>query len=185
VASFFSANFDLTSFRANLDLKRYRLLRIRGGDANRFNKTKELNRTYDSSWPYAVDHLIEEGADPRYVNPTGKNALHMLMRFAGMYENAVNIVELTEKLLAAGAKETINVYETINGLTALQIALKKGYSIELVRLLLKSGADPNVFKSGNREDHPLFLATYFPGQVVEMTSLLRRYGAVLPGEGTM
>ena len=191
VASFFSANLDLTSFRANLDLKRYRLLRIRGGDANRFNKTKELNDTHGDKWALRVDYLIEGGADPRWVNKHGQNALQMLMRYANWNENEIadNIVELTTKLLDAGAKETINANEPIrkrfNGFTALQLALMSGYSIELVRLLLKSGADPNVVKSGNREHHPLLLAINYNHQVVEMTSLLRRYGAVLPGEGAM
>ena len=160
------------------------LLGIRGADSDRYNKTWELNRTFLENWPYNVDSLIEGGADPRWVNENGQNALHMLMRYARNHY-AAKIVKLTKKLLDAGAKETINVYETKNDFTALQLALSEGHSIELVQLLLESGADPNIVESGNRKDHPLILVNYFPDPFVEMYSLLRSHGAVIRGEGGM
>ena len=178
----------------NLDEKsarRYELLKIRGAYLLRFYETQELNSTFKKNWPYNVDSLIKGGADPRWVNENGQNALHMLMRYgrthfyARTHENAAKIVELAEKLLDAGAKETINVYETKKRFTALQLALAKGHSIELVQLLLENGAHPNIVESGNRYHHPLLLANYFPDQAVEMTSLLRSHRAVLPGEGAM
>ena len=146
--------------------------------------TWQLNRTFLENWPYNVDSLIEGGADPRWVNENGQNALHMLMRYARNHY-AAKIVKLTKKLLDAGAKETINVYETKNDFTALQLALSEGHSIELVQLLLESGADPNIVESGNRKDHPLILVNYFPDPFVEMYSLLRSHGAVIRGEGGM
>ena len=120
-------------------------------------------------------------------------------------ENGWNIVELARKLLNAGAKETINSLDNISldgdhelgrwdesyevllaGFTVLQRALQYGYSIELVRLLLESGADPNIFEKGRPQDHPLVLAKTLPSpHSDEMASLLRDYGASMPSPSSL
>lgn len=129
------------------------LLRVRGGSLARYNWRRNLdsrllaglvNRETD-----LVQKVLELKADAAYVNQYGQSRLHVLL---DPHVSDWIDPELLRLLLKHGALAVINLRHNfghtfrrheLEGETPLFMAVKRG-EVELVRILLEAGADPNL-----------------------------------------
>lgn len=95
--------------------------------------------------------LIESGADTNYIDTHSKKTFYMELAYDKTHESDVNTLF---SLLKNGNLD-IN-YQTVNGLTALHLAVANNNK-KYVRKLLENGADPCI--KDNKEMRPLDLAT--------------------------
>lgn len=116
-------------------------------------------------WLEMVGLLLKAGADPGARSDLEGSALHSA---AGAYkQNAVAVIKL---LLDHGAN--VDIRQPIKG-TPLMMSVKSG-NIELVRLLLSRGADPNAVSFG---ESVLHIAAASTECKAEMIDLLLQAGA--------
>jgi len=136
-----------------------------GSTFNTFGDTPELTDAVYDSDIQRVRELIAAGAD---LNVKSGDGGYTALMFSLLYN-----WEITDALLAAGAD--VNA-ESNNGQTALHIANDVP---EMVRVLLKAGADPN---GGHYEGGPPVFAAAYRGQF-ESVLLLAEAGADLHTKG--
>ena len=79
--------------------------------------------------------LLDSGADPSISDSEGNSALHWCV------DN--NNLGFAKKLLAKGAKRTIDRCSAIEGRSALGMAVHR-LNVDMVKLLLEAGADTNL-----------------------------------------
>lgn len=107
-----------------------------GADVNAWDAQREVNPILLASNPFdpeAVRVLIEAGADPNVRGSEGETPLRLSVEAGAL--------ETVSLLLHSGAKETINQWGGLNGLTVLGIAARR-FDLPMIDLLLKEGADP-------------------------------------------
>lgn len=85
-----------------------------------------------------VEYLLQIGAKLEHKDSTGRTAL--------LYASSGPYPETVELLLKKKAK--VNIQGTLEGFTALMTAAAEG-QIEVVRLLLEYGADPDIVDTDN------------------------------------
>lgn len=95
---------------------------------------------------WMVRVLLENGANPNYVNPQSKSVLHVAA--------ADGTADVVKRLLAAGADP---MAESINGATPLHDAVWAG-NLETVRALLPAYRACNYNPDGKRNGSPLNMA---------------------------
>lgn len=112
-----------------------------------------------------VKLCLEKGVDPNAKNYKKESLLN-----CAVSQKKINIIET---LLAHGAN--IDASESCNG-RSLEIAIRYG-DIEVIKLLLLYGADPNI--KNRRGQHPLIylVEEYYPVNKIPIIKLLLDYGA--------
>lgn len=156
-------------------------------------------------WPEAIKLLLENGADPNFIAPSGWFKGLSPLTYAGtdvwdldrsgasdIYVNIIEILlkhgALINKVDGNGNLALVNVidetlYSAASNYNETHTALGEFFEIEarkLIEFLLESGANPNgVSKKGYS---PLFLIImkslgYPKVELFELTKLLMRYGA--------
>lgn len=129
------------------------LLHVRGGSLARYNRRRNLDgRLLDGLFNRETDQVrevLELDADAAYVNKYGQSRLHALLD--PIVTDPID-PELLRLLLQHGAVADINLRHKFghlprrhepNGETPLFMAVRRR-DVELVRILLNAGADPNI-----------------------------------------
>ena len=114
-----------------------------------------------------VKHLLMEGVDPNIqVNDFGSLTDAIL----GQQDNMIGIVKL---LLEYGAKANMCLQDKT---TPLQLAVSYG-NLDLVKILLDEGADPNIAEELDGLGFPLLMALDLNDNMYNMIILLLNSGA--------
>ncbi|KAI1056638.1 hypothetical protein LB507_001461, partial [Fusarium sp. FIESC RH6] len=136
-----------------------------------FPSTRLLIEAIKAGKVKAIEFLIEKGADPNLPTRSYRNALEPAVEFGGSEG-----IQICQMLIEAGADPN---GETRNLLVynALQMACKTGQE-EIVNLLLKAGANPNLFSFGTT---PLVMS--IEKEHFQIIKLLLTFGADVNGSG--
>jgi ankyrin repeat protein len=118
--------------------------------------------------------FLDMGADINAQNPRGETALYICCTQSNPNLNFIKL--LLDK------RPNINEVIRFGGTTALLGAIQYG-NIDMIKLLLEYGADPN--KGDNRKNRPLQSSVDFQQQNNDIAKLLLEYGANINGTNVM
>lgn len=141
-----------------------------GADTNIQNMHGET-ALYKSVYHYKIDFvqlLLEYGADPTIINNNGDNCLNL----ASCIGN-IKAVQLLLEYNKLNPTKLINLnFQNNSKWTPLMYASRNNY-IEIVKLLLKYGADPNIYT--NSKKTALYWASIW--NFMDIVQLLLQFGS--------
>ena len=138
----------------------------------RFGRSSELITAIVQDDLRLVGSLLSQGADPNSPDENGWRSLHAAVGQVDFEKsiNYVKSVEFVKLLLKHGAN--VNEWDINHNETPILCACDPP-NIDMVRVLLEAGANPNVLRSDG--ESPLLLCA--AAQNLELATLLLQYGA--------
>lgn len=116
-----------------------------------------------------VQHLLDNGADPSITTRLGLNIIHLAVS-SGNIKMVERCIELSQHI---GSRDAIRA-QSSNGVTPLKMAVGAG-DMEIVSLLLETGADPDENAGENLGDSHLYTAVL--GNDMDLARILLVHGA--------
>jgi hypothetical protein len=125
----------------------------------------------------AVEILLAHGADVNFPDPMGWMPIHVAV-MRGNVAVARKLLEAKADVNAQVGKGTSAASEGAEGMTALSMAAGPGaMNVEMVKLLLGSGANPNIADARKQTALDRFYVVPASGRVTEVEVMLSEHGA--------